>query len=130
MWLTIGGAVFAAGGLWLFAVARYRMRRWLRASAEVVDLDRTYDSEGGWTYAPIVSFRAADGSEVRARTQGWAARPLVPRPGKQVRVLYNPARPRSGVMIDSFLGRGDVASIPCLVIGGWLLALQAYHAFR
>lgn len=124
MWLTVGGAVFVAGGLCLFAVTRFRMVRWQHAPAEVVDLDGQYDSEGGWTYAAVVSFRAADGSEVRARSDVWTARLLAPRPGRRVRVLYNPARPQSGVMIDSFLGRGDPAMILCLVIGGWVLAAQ------
>lgn len=130
MWLTVGGAVFAAAGLWFFAATRYRMRRWLRAPAEVVDIDGHYDAEGGWTYAPVVSFRTADGSEVRARPEGWAARALVPRPGKQVRVFYHPARPQSSVMIDSFMGRGDLAMILCLIVGGGILAAQAYHGFR
>lgn len=46
------------------------------------------------SYYPVVSFRAADGQEVRARTRSGRV-PAPARVGQRVQVIYDPRNPRN-----------------------------------
>jgi len=120
-------AVFFLGAISMYLSGRQNQQNGVRTPAEVVGRQwvESHGPDGGGSFFPVVQFRTADGSEVRTRTRtgGAFARQSV---GKQVTVIYDPASPYRYVVIDSFLGRGTLGRILCLVAGIGVIVTQLY----
>jgi hypothetical protein len=86
------------------------------------------DSNSSGSYYPVVSFRAADGHMVRARTRTGRI-PAPARVGEQVRVIYNPGDPRI-VAIDSLSGRGTMLCGLAVIVGVGAIAYQIFEMVR
>lgn len=71
-----------------------------QATAAVVEIDRTRDSEGAYSYVPVLRFTDAQGAEHEVRDRiGTGAAPSFG-PGDRVRIFYDPAKP-SRFVIES-----------------------------
>jgi len=76
-------------------------------------------SPGSYAYRPVVRFRTLAGQEIEATTR--VGTPIGLRPGREVPVLYDPARPASAE-IDSFRERGLLNLLTAaFLVGGILL---------
>jgi hypothetical protein len=96
--LLIVGLALCIGGM----ASRRRFRRIAKAtsvSGTIVDTEQRFTGRSGASF-PIVDFRTLNGKTMRVRVpQGKVF--LMPRVGKQVQVVYNPARPEEAY-INSF----------------------------
>lgn len=89
--LMIGGSLLAASGLWGFRSARAMLRRALKTTGRVVELEKSSD-EDGEMYFPVIVFTAADGREIRFRGSGTNRPPKV---GAKAKVTYDHLYPAS-----------------------------------
>jgi hypothetical protein len=66
-------------------------------------------------YYSIIRFTTVYGQQIEAETS-FGSNPPPARPGEQVPVLYDPARP-TRIRIDSLTGRGTLLGVIFLVVG-------------
>ncbi|WP_182873498.1 DUF3592 domain-containing protein [Microbispora sp. H10670] len=107
------GLVFGLIGGGITVNAREFRRRAHRASGLVVGL-RASHSDDGTVYYPTVRFVTLYGQQVEAEST-YGSNPPPARPGEEVPVLYDPAKP-TRIRIDSAAGSGTL-------LGGIFLAL-------
>jgi hypothetical protein len=123
------GLLFVGATTVAFRKNRRLARHGLPATGQVVALNKsTSVSDDGIRtrmYRPVVTFRTADGQEIRFNGPG-SSRPVA-RPGDVVPVLYDPAHPATAE-INTLRGRGTVvltivglAGIGLIVFGSYLL---------
>ncbi|WP_181449003.1 DUF3592 domain-containing protein [Nonomuraea aridisoli] len=121
------GLIFVlVGGGTAIGSRRFR-RRAHRAQGLVVGLKPSSPHDGTAYYA-IIRFTTRQGVHVEARTH-VASNPPPARPGRQVRVLYDPDAPTL-IRIDNLMGRGTLLGLICVVVGiatlfvGFVVAYQ------
>ncbi|MFI7613880.1 DUF3592 domain-containing protein [Nonomuraea terrae] len=108
------GLLFAFAGV-VTAIGSRRFRsRAHRAQGLVVGL-RPAGPHKGAAYYAIIRFTTRQGVHVEAETFA-ATNPPPARPGRQVRVLYDPDIPTQ-VRIDNVMGRGTLLGLICFVLG-------------
>lgn len=96
VFVTVGLCALLVGLVW-FGSTGLRRAQWRSASGMVVGHEPESSSTrtGGRSqglFAPIISFNASDGRTVQFTSSEYAAQSLYPL-GRQVTVLYDPARP-------------------------------------
>ncbi|GAA0394772.1 hypothetical protein GCM10009530_52840 [Microbispora corallina] len=107
------GLIFTLIGGGLTINARDFRKRAQRTQGLVVRL-RASHSDDGTVYYPTIRFTTVYGQQVEAETP-FGSSPPPARPGQQVPVLYDPAKP-TRVRIDSVTGSG-------ILVGGIFLAV-------
>ncbi|NVE95081.1 DUF3592 domain-containing protein [Altererythrobacter lutimaris] len=126
------GLFFAAFGMVFVSIAGFFVFRdyqvatnGLRAQGEVIALERSYDSDGDATYAPVFTFTDVRGTRHEV-TGSVKSSPAAFSRGEQVEVIYDPAKPGKAI-IDSFSQRylfplvfGGIGGVFAL-IGGWFV---------
>jgi hypothetical protein len=123
--IVCGGAglfLAVAGCRELLSLRSFR-RRALRAPGLVVGLRRDGVPDEGAACYPIIRFTTLDGRQVEARARIGGNPPLC-RPGRQVTVLYDPARP-ADISLSGPVGSGAVFFGILLCVGLGLLFLAA-----
>lgn len=108
------GLVFGLIGGGITMNAREFRRRAQRSRGLVVGL-RASRSDDGTTYYPTIRFTTVYGQQVEAETT-YGSNPPPARPGEEVTVLYDPARP-TRIRIDSAAGRGTLLGGIFLAVG-------------
>jgi Protein of unknown function (DUF3592) len=103
--VVLFGIVFMAAGIYGIVYNRRLQQRGVRTTGSIVDVERDFTGGpgGGTTYRPVLEFRTADGSQVRAVASEGSS--MLPSVGKQVPVLYDPGNP-SVAEINTMTGRG------------------------
>jgi uncharacterized protein DUF3592 len=123
--VVLFGIVFMAAGTYGIVYNRRLQQRGVRTTGSIVDVKRSFSAAPGegTTYQPILEFRTADGTQVRAVAgEGSGVLPTI---GKQVPVLYDPGNP-SVAEINTITGRGTwlaglaVAVGLALIIGSFV----------
>jgi len=107
------GLVFGLIGGGITRNAREFRRRAQRTRGLVVGL-RASRATDGTVYYPAIRFTTIYGQQVEAETT-YGSNPPPARPGQEVTVLYDPARP-TRIRIDSAAGNG-------MLLGGIFLAV-------
>ncbi len=130
------GLFFGGFGMIFVAVAGYFVVKdqrlaatGLRTSGEVITLERSYNDDGGRTYAPVFVFHDAKGTRHEVTSSVKSSPPAFSR-GEKVEVIYDPAKPGQAI-IDSFSQR----YLFPLVFGGIggafaLIGLGLAYAYR
>ncbi|WP_182902246.1 DUF3592 domain-containing protein [Microbispora sp. H10830] len=108
------GLVFGLIGGGITMNAREFRRRAQRSRGLVVGL-RASRSDDGTTYYPTIRFTTVYGQQVEAETT-YGSNPPPARPGEEVTVLYDPARP-TRIRIDSAAGSGTLLGGIFLTVG-------------
>ncbi|MEV1203558.1 DUF3592 domain-containing protein [Microbispora rosea] len=108
------GLVFGLIGGGITMNAREFRRRAQRARGLVVGL-RASRSDDGTSYYPTIRFTTVYGQQVEAETT-FGSNPPPARPGEEVTVLYDPARP-TRIRIDSAAGSGTLLGGIFLAVG-------------
>ncbi|MEV4295293.1 DUF3592 domain-containing protein [Microbispora rosea] len=108
------GLVFGLIGGGITMNAREFRRRAQRAHGLVVGL-RASRSDDGTSYYPTIRFTTVYGQQVEAETT-FGSNPPPARPGEEVTVLYDPARP-TRIRIDSAAGSGTLLGGIFLAVG-------------
>ena len=97
------GVVFVAGAGWAYLADRRFAAAGTHAQGTVIDMVGSRDSDGDYSYKPMVEFRDADGQR-HVFTSNVSSSPPQHAAGETVQVIYAPATPDEAV-IDSFLDR-------------------------
>jgi len=97
------GLVFVAGAAWAFLADRNFAAAGAHAPGTVIDMTSSRDSDGDYTYKPVVEFRDAEGRR-HVFTSSVSSSPPQHAIGESVEVIYAPASPDKAV-IDSFVDR-------------------------
>lgn len=97
------GLIFAAVGGWLYLEDRSLAESGIRAQGTVVELVRSRDSDGDYTYRPVVEFLDESGTR-HAFTGSVGSNPPSRSVGETVDVIYKPWSP-GNAMIDGFFDR-------------------------
>ncbi|GLX09731.1 DUF3592 domain-containing protein [Microbispora sp. NBRC 16548] len=108
------GLVFGLIGGGITMNAREFRRRAQRSRGLVVGL-RASRSDDGTSYYPTIRFTTVYGQQVEAETT-YGSNPPPARPGEEVTVLYDPARP-TRIRIDSAAGSGALLGGIFLTVG-------------
>ncbi|XVQ89813.1 DUF3592 domain-containing protein [Microbispora siamensis] len=108
------GLVFGLIGGGITMNAREFRRRAQRTRGLVVGL-RASRSDDGTSYYPTIRFTTIYGQQVEAETT-YGSNPPPARPGEEVTVLYDPARP-TRIRIDSAAGSGTLLGGIFLAVG-------------
>ncbi|MBO2458856.1 DUF3592 domain-containing protein [Actinomadura violacea] len=112
---AVAAAVWAAA---LRGLARtWRTRRWPEVTGVAVEIrEKEHFDEGrrDVLYAPVVSFTAPDGREVRGVCGGWSTS-LALKVGEPARIRYDPSRPERFRLAG--LRRSGASTYLALVIG-------------
>ncbi|GIH64616.1 MULTISPECIES: DUF3592 domain-containing protein [Microbispora] len=108
------GLVFGLIGGGITMNAREFRRRAQRTRGLVVGL-RASRSDDGTSYYPTIRFTTLYGQQVEAETT-YGSNPPPARPGEEVTVLYDPARP-TRIRIDSAAGSGTLLGGIFLAVG-------------
>ncbi|MEU6410495.1 DUF3592 domain-containing protein [Microbispora sp. NPDC046933] len=108
------GLVFGLIGGGITMNAREFRRRAQRTRGLVVGL-RASRSDDGTSYYPTIRFTTIHGQQVEAETT-YGSNPPPARPGEEVPVLYDPARP-TRIRIDSAAGSGTLLGGIFLAVG-------------
>ncbi|MGI5158245.1 DUF3592 domain-containing protein [Microbispora sp. CA-102843] len=108
------GLVFGLIGGGITMNAREFRRRAQRTRGLVVGL-RASRSDDGTSYYPTIRFTTMYGQQVEAETT-YGSNPPPARPGEEVTVLYDPARP-TRIRIDSAAGNGTLLGGIFLAVG-------------
>ncbi|MEU6431187.1 DUF3592 domain-containing protein [Microbispora sp. NPDC046973] len=108
------GLVFGLIGGGILMNAREFRRRAQRTRGLVVGL-RASRSDDGVSYYPTIRFTTLYGQQVEAETT-YGSNPPPARPGEEVTVLYDPARP-TRIRIDSAAGSGTLLGGIFLAVG-------------
>jgi hypothetical protein len=108
------GLVFGLIGGGIVMNAREFRRRAQRTRGLVVGL-RASRSDDGTSYYPTIRFTTIYGQQVEAETT-YGSNPPPARPGEEVTVLYDPARP-TRIRIDSAAGSGTLLGGIFLAVG-------------
>ncbi len=116
--LWIGG-IFAAIGLlttavggWLYHQDQSLAANGVHTRGTVIDMASSRDSDGDWTYRPVVAFTDASGGRHRFSSSVGSNRPSHSI-GETVDIIYSPWAPEQA-MIDGFWDR----YFPVLMFGG------------
>lgn len=107
------GLIFAAVGGWIYYQDQSLAVRGVHTQGTVVDTVSSRDSDGDWSYRPVVVFTDESGARHRF-TSSVGSNPPSHSRGETVAVIYSPWAPEQA-MIDSFFDR---FLIP-LVFGGF-----------
>jgi hypothetical protein len=97
------GVVFVIGAGWSFLADRNFAAAGARAQGTVIEMIGSRDSDGDYSYKPVVEFRDAEGRR-HEFTSNVSSSPPQHSTGESVEVIYDPASPNRAV-IDSFLDR-------------------------
>ncbi|MEU7913815.1 DUF3592 domain-containing protein [Microbispora bryophytorum] len=108
------GLVFGLIGGGITMNAREFRRRAQRTRGLVVGL-RASRSDDGTSYYPTIRFTTVYGQQVEAETT-YGSNPPPARPGEEVTVLYDPARP-TRIRLDSAAGSGALLGGIFLAVG-------------
>ncbi|GGO09369.1 DUF3592 domain-containing protein [Microbispora bryophytorum] len=108
------GLVFGLIGGGITMNAREFRRRAQRTRGLVVGL-RASRSDDGTSYYPTIRFTTVYGQQVEAETT-YGSNPPPARPGEEVAVLYDPARP-TRIRLDSAAGSGALLGGIFLAVG-------------
>ena len=122
------GLLFAAIGGWLYFEDRSFAASGVRTQGTVIDVHASRDSDGDFSYRPVVEFVDAAG-ERHQFVSRVGSNPPRHSPGKRVDVIYQPWSPDEAV-IDGFFDRlflplifMGLGSIFAAIGGGLLIAL-------
>jgi hypothetical protein len=100
-----------------------------RAKGTVIAHAQSRSSDGGLTYAPVISFRTPDGQTVEFKSQTSSNNPS-PALGESVEVLYNPRNPQEAE-INSFTSLWILTIIlSALGAGFFIIGTTVFIAFR
>ncbi|WP_169984425.1 DUF3592 domain-containing protein [Microbispora sp. H10836] len=116
------GLLFGLIGGGITMNAREFRRRAQRTRGLVVGL-RASRSDDGTVYYPTIRFTTMYGQQVEAET-AYGSNPPPARPGEEVTVLYDPAKP-TRIRIDSAAGSGTLLGGVFLAVGIVLFAAGA-----
>ena len=97
------GVAFLAGAGWSYLADRSFAAAGAHAQGTVIEMVGGRDSDGDYSYKPVVEFRDADGRR-HVFTSNVSSSPPQHAAGERVQVIYAPATPDEAV-IDSFLDR-------------------------
>lgn len=97
------GLVFAAGAALVFVKDRSFAESGVRAPGTVIEMIGSSDSDGGYTYKPVVEFRDSDGQR-HVFASSVSSSPPQYSTGEAVTVIYAPGAPERAI-IDSFVDR-------------------------
>jgi hypothetical protein len=97
------GVAFVAGAGWFYLADRSFAAAGVHAPGTVIDMVSSRDSDGDYSYKPVVEFRDAEGRR-HVFTSNVSSSPPQHATGESVAVIYAPASPDEAV-IDSFLDR-------------------------
>ena len=97
-----------------------------KAQARVVDIETSYDSDSGTTYAPVLSFRDANGRIQRHKDRISTGSSKYKK-GDVLTVYYDPDKP-GRFMIDSFWRYMALALI-FMTVGGGIIGWVVWHAY-
>ncbi|MEN3539859.1 DUF3592 domain-containing protein [Microbispora sp. ZYX-F-249] len=116
------GLLFGLIGGGITMNAREFRRRAQRTRGLVVGL-RASRSDDGTVYYPTIRFTTVYGQQVEAET-AYGSNPPPARPGEEVPVLYDPAKP-TRIRVDSAAGSGTLLGGVFLAVGIVLFAAGA-----
>lgn len=97
------GLLFAALGGWFYLQDRSFAENGLRAQGTVVDVVGSRDSDGDYTYRPVVEFSDSAGERRRFVSRVGSSPPSYST-GERVNVIYEPWSPDNAI-IDGFVDR-------------------------
>ncbi|WP_051468542.1 DUF3592 domain-containing protein [Actinomadura oligospora] len=109
------GLLFAGAGVYSIRSTRRLRRNGHRVPGLVHGLNFERGSEGGGNYYPVLHFHTMDGSFVRT-TSDVGTNPARSRPGDQVTVVYDPARP-DRARPENLLGVGTLMGVLFILLG-------------
>jgi len=120
-WLIFGfPALFLVSGIGFVVEAVIFQSQAESARGEVIDVDASYDSDGGVSYTPLIRYRRRDGRSYEAETH-ISSSGYDYRIGERVDILYGSDHPGT-VRIDSFFSLYGLGLI-FAVIGGIFIAV-------
>ncbi|MEV5572382.1 DUF3592 domain-containing protein [Spirillospora sp. NPDC052269] len=124
------GLLFAGAGVYSIRKTRYLRRHGHRVPGVVDRLKFERGSQTGGNYYPVLHFHTLDGSFVQTESD-VGTNPARSRPGDQVTVVYDPARP-DRARPENLLGVGTVMGVVFILLGagassiGALITISTY----
>ncbi|MEV7009669.1 DUF3592 domain-containing protein [Streptosporangium sp. NPDC051022] len=118
------GAVFIATSIRVITVGQWLLRHGTRVPGVVVGLRRSGGGKG--VYYPTLRFQTVQGSVVETESD-LGSNPSPVRPGQQVMVVYDPARPQR-VRLDGAGGSGVLHGVLFLIVGAVVLVVSLFFA--
>jgi uncharacterized protein DUF3592 len=119
---VLAGVGFVAIGAHVIRTGRRLRTYGRRVPGVVVRLRFDPNEHGGGQYYPVLRFQTHDGDTVETESD-LGTNPAPVRPGQQVAVVYDPAKPRRA-RLDTMLGGGAVHG-PLFIAFGVVVALIA-----
>ncbi|MCB9991114.1 MAG: DUF3592 domain-containing protein [Rhodospirillales bacterium] len=117
------GIGIMVGGYALFKDMNNLSGKAMIAQGEVVDLRSRSDSDGGYTYYPVVEYHTISGETARFEGK-TGSNPPMHKVGNRVMVLYDPERPSKAIIDHGIMNW--LPSLGLMLLG----ALMVFHSLK